>query len=315
MIELENLSVLCANYTIVKDINLTVKKGEKIGIVGESGSGKSITALSIVKLLPENLKVQGTVKVNNKNIYLLSEKELNKKIRWKTVSIIFQDPSSALNPLLKVGDQIAEAITYHGETPENPKETVISLLKKAAIPDAEIKYESYPHQLSGGLKQRVMIAMAIACNPDFIIADEPTTALDKKTEKEIISLLNSLVNQENTGLLFISHDFDVIAEITDRVYVMYAGYVMESGKTGDVLKNPYHPYTKGLIACIPKVEGKGKRKLPVLPGNVPDIKSRPSGCPFHPRCDRAKEICKKEIPEIEKINGREVRCFFPVVNS
>ncbi|WP_456397422.1 ABC transporter ATP-binding protein [Desulfurobacterium sp.] len=315
MIKLENFSILCENHTIVKDVNLTVKKGEKVGIVGESGSGKSLTALSIVKLLPENLKISGLVKINDKNIYLLNEKELNREIRWKTVSIIFQDPSSALNPILKVGDQIAEAITYHGVSSKNMKETVISLLQKAAISDAETKCDSYPHQLSGGLKQRVMIAMAIACNPDFIIADEPTTALDKKTEKEIISLLNSLVGEENTGLLFISHDFDVISEITDRVYVMYAGYVMESGKTSDVLKNPYHPYTKGLIACIPKVEGKGKRKLPVLPGNVPDVKSRPSGCPFHPRCERTRKICKEKIPEIKNMDGREVRCFFPVINS
>ncbi|WP_457567447.1 ABC transporter ATP-binding protein [Desulfurobacterium sp.] len=312
MIEIKNLSITYGEHTIVDDVTLTVKKGEKVGIVGESGSGKSITALSVVKLLPEHLKVNGTVKVNGRNIYAVSEKELNKKIRWKTVSVIFQDPSSALNPLLKIGVQIEEAIVYHESRPSSVREKTISLLKKAAIADAEIKYNSYPHQLSGGLKQRVMIAMAIACNPDFIIADEPTTALDKKTEKEILNLLNDLVNRQNTGLLFISHDFEIISEITDRVYVMYAGYIMESGKTADVLKNPLHPYTKGLIACIPKVKGTGKRKLPVLPGHVPDIKSRPSGCPFHPRCERADNICRKKLPEITNINDREVRCFFPV---
>ncbi|WP_297446920.1 ABC transporter ATP-binding protein [Desulfurobacterium sp.] len=315
MIEIKNLSIIYENFTIVEDVNLTVKKGERVGIVGESGSGKSVTALSVMKLLPGGFKVTGNVKVNHQDIYLLNERDLNSKIRWKTVSVIFQDPSSALNPLLKIGNQIEEAIIYHEGRRKNIRESVISLLRKAAIPDAEVKYESYPHQLSGGLKQRVMIAMAIACNPDFIIADEPTTALDKKTEREIIFLLNNLVKEENTGLLFISHDFDVISEITDRVYVMYAGYVMESGRTENILKTPFHPYTKGLIACIPKVEGKGKRKLPVLPGNVPDIKSKPSGCPFHPRCERAKEICKKELPEIKEINGREVRCFFPIAGS
>ena len=311
MLEIDNLTIKVENFHIVKNVSLSVKKGEILGVIGESGSGKSITALSVLKLIPENLKVSGTVKINGENIYQLKDKEFNKKIRWKTVSIIFQDPSASLNPLLTIGEQIKEAIIFHEGKRKNLKDKVINLLSEAEIKEPEVVYRSYPHHLSGGMKQRVAIAMALSCNPDFIIADEPTTALDKQTEHKILKLLKNVSKKRNTGIIFISHDIEVIEKIADTITVMYSGFVMESGKTREVIKKPFHPYTKGLIECVPKVEGKGKRKLPVIPGNVPDIKSRPSGCPFHPRCSKRKEICNKELPPLKQIEKRTVRCFFP----
>ncbi len=311
MLEIKNLTVKLNQAKIVEDVSISIQRGEIVSIIGESGSGKSVTALSILKLLPEKMKVSGKIKIDGKDILQLPEKKFNKSIRWKTVAIIFQDPASYLNPLIKVGEQISEAIIFHEKKKYQTKEKVLHLLKEVQIKNTEPIFNAYPHQLSGGQKQRVLIAMALACNPRFLIADEPTTALDKKTEKNILNTLKTIAKKRKTGILFISHDIEAVSMISNKLHIMYAGYLLESGNTDEILKTPFHPYTKGLINCIPKVEGKGKRKLPVIPGNVPDIHSRPSGCPFHPRCLKAKNLCRKKFPDMKTFNRRDVRCFFP----
>jgi oligopeptide/dipeptide ABC transporter ATP-binding protein len=305
----ERLSISTSNSFLVKEAFLKVERGKRVALVGESGSGKSLTALSFLKLLPENLKVSGRLEVDGINVLKLKGKEL-RSFRWKKVAMVFQDPSSSLNPLMKVKEQVGEAILHHRlASKEEVEGMVLELLKMVNIPEPQTKMNAYPHHLSGGLKQRVAIAMALACDPDYLIADEPTTALDVTVQAKILELLKEISRTKRTGILLITHDMGVVSEFSEEVFVMYAGYTVEAGRTEEVFNSPLHPYTKALIECAPKLGGGKKRKLPFIPGSISDSLSVKKGCPFYPRCPFAKEICKKEMPPAHKADGRMVRCF------
>jgi oligopeptide/dipeptide ABC transporter ATP-binding protein len=311
-LKVKNLKVKAGKVEILKSVFWKVERGEITALVGESGSGKSISTLSVLKLLPERLKVSGKVEADGLDVLNLEGEEL-RKFRWEKVSMVFQDPSSALNPLLTIGEQIVEPMIYHKtvKSREEARERAIELLKKCQVPRAEERFNAYPHHLSGGLKQRCAIAMALACNPSYLLADEPTTALDVTVQKRILELLKGLSKNENLGTLLITHDIGVVEEVSDRVFVLYAGYTVEAGKTEEVLKRPMHPYTKGLIECSPKLDGGVKRRLKAIPGSVPEPSEKITGCPFHPRCPKVKEVCRKEVPPVVKEGNRTFRCFFP----
>jgi oligopeptide/dipeptide ABC transporter ATP-binding protein len=304
----ESLSISTYGSFLVKEAFLEVERGRRVALVGESGSGKSLTALSFLRLLPENLKISGRLEVDGIDVLSLRGKAL-RNFRWKKVAMVFQDPSSSLNPLMKVKEQVGEAILHHRlASKEEVEGRVLELLKIVNVPQPEEKMNAYPHHLSGGLKQRVAIAMALACNPDYLIADEPTTALDVTVQARILELLKEISETKKTGILLITHDMGVVSEFSEEVFVMYAGYTVEAGKTKDVLFNPLHPYTRALVECAPKLGGK-KGKLPTIPGSISDSLKVREGCPFYPRCRFAKEVCKKEMPPTRKVDGRMVRCF------
>ncbi|WP_456454718.1 ABC transporter ATP-binding protein [Thermovibrio sp.] len=296
---------------LVKKVFWRVDKGKISAIVGESGSGKSISALTVLKLLPESLKVSGKVVVDGIEPLKLKGRELL-SFRWKKVSFVFQDPNSAFNPLLKVGEQVIEPMVYHKEVPskEEAVKRGIELLKLCQVPSPKERFFSYPHHLSGGLKQRCAIAMALSCSPDYLIADEPTTALDATVQKRILELLKEL-SLNGLGIALITHDIGVVEEVADRVFVIYAGYTVEWGSKEEVLGSPKHPYTKGLIECTPKLKGGKKGKLKAIPGSVPEPSVELKGCPFYPRCFKAKEICKEKFPPYTVSGGRGYACFFP----
>ncbi len=311
-LEVSFLTILVDQVKLVADGRLRCNKGERVAVVGESGSGKSLMGLSVLKLLPESLRVKGEIKVDEVDVLKLEGEKL-RQFRWEKVAMVFQDPSSSLNPLMRVGEQVAEALVFHRfkGTKEELREQVVELFKLAQIPEAEKRFNAYPHHLSGGLKQRVAIAMALACNPDYLIADEPTTALDVTVQKRILNLLVDLSEKREMGTVLITHDMAVVEEFAERVFVMYSGFTVEEGAREDVLKTPLHPYTEGLIRSSPGLTGKSKRKLLAIPGSVPEPSERPRGCPFHPRCRKAEEICRREIPPVTAVGNRQVRCFFP----
>ena len=313
-LKVKSLRVETASFPILKDVFWEVERGEITALVGESGSGKSISALSVLRLLPESLKISGEIEVDGVNPLNLTGRELL-SFRWEKVSMVFQDPSSSLNPLLTVGEQIVEPMLYHRtvKSREEGKKRAIELLKMCQVPRAQERFDAYPHQLSGGLKQRCAIAMALACNPSYLLADEPTTALDVTVQKRILELLKKLSKEKELGTLLITHDIGVVEEIADRVFVLYAGYTVESGRTEEILRNPRHPYTRGLIECSPKLNGGVKRRLKAIPGSVPEPSERIEGCPFHPRCPRVREVCTRELPPTVEEGGRKFRCFFPEI--
>lgn len=295
-------------FTILNGISFNLDKGKKLAIVGESGSGKTILGLSILRLIEPPLRIkEGKVFYNEKDILKLDEEEL-RQIRGKEISLVFQEPLSALNPVLTIGFQIKEAILAHKSLPKNE---VLSkceeLLRIVYLPDPKRIMKSYPHEISGGMRQRVMIAMALAQNPKLLIADEPTTALDVTIQAQILNLIDELVGKFNLTLILISHDIGVVNYICDEVIVIYAGNILEKGKKNEILKNPLHPYTKGLLNSIPK---KGEKRLKSIKGNVPPLSKLPSGCPFRDRCDFAFEKCEKFLPPLFELeNDRRVRCF------
>lgn len=295
----------------VDGVDITLKKGSTLGIVGESGSGKSVTALSIMNLLmgTRGKVVDGSITLDGKDIVNISEDE-KRKLRGKEVAMIFQEPMTSLNPVLKIGDQISEAIMEHFHVSKNEAiQKTIEILEKISIPRAEKIINEYPFQLSGGMRQRIMIAMALVCNPKVLIADEPTTALDVTIQAQILELMGELKKIVGTSVLFITHDLGVIAEICDEVVVMYCGRVVESGDVVSLFKNPRHPYTMGLLKSIPKL-GQHVEKLDSIPGNVPNPKYMPKGCKFEPRCSYAMPICKEEEPSFSIYpNGQKSRCW------
>ncbi len=305
----ENLRISVFEIDLVKDAHLKVNKGEKVAVVGESGSGKSLMALSILKLLPDNLSLKGKIEVDGIPVLKLKGEKL-RKFRWEKVSMVFQDPSSALNPLLPVGEQVAEAILYHENVKSKKvlREKVVELFHKTGIPNPQERFKAYPHHLSGGLKQRVAIAMALACRPGYILADEPTTALDVTVQKRILELFSKVV-EEGTSIVLITHDMGVVSEFADTIYVMYAGYTVEWGKKEEVISSPLHPYTKALIECSPILNGGVKRRLPFIPGNIPQPSEKIKGCPFHPRCPMTDKRCKEKPPPLIIEGERGVRCF------
>lgn len=295
----------------VDDVSFDVEKGKTLGIVGESGCGKSITSLSIMQLVetPPGKIVGGEIIYQGENL-LEKNKDQMRKIRGGEIAMIFQEPMTSLNPVFTVGKQIMEALRLHTDLDkEKAKERAIEMLKLVKIPLPEKRFNEYPHQLSGGMRQRVMIAMALSCNPKLLICDEPTTALDVTIQAQILDLINELKEKLGTSVMMITHDLGVIAEVADDVMVMYAGKVVEYGSADDIFESPKHPYTSGLMNCIPKLTDEDHTRLDVIKGMVPSFDQMPKGCAFCPRCSEAKDICRERMPELMDVNGYKVRCF------
>ena len=294
----------------VDGVDFEVYQGETLGLVGESGCGKSVTAFSIVKLLDYPGKtVAGQVLFKGEDLLKKSEKQM-RQIRGKEISMIFQEPMTSLNPVFTIGFQIAESLKVHyNMNKKKTREKAIQLLEKVGIPIPEQRIDEYPHQLSGGMRQRAMIAMALACDPVLLIADEPTTSLDVTIQAQILELMKSLLKQFNSSLIMITHDLGVIAEIADRIAVMYAGKIVEYTDTRSIFYNPFHPYTFGLLTSIPRLDMEIE-KLDSIPGVVPDPLHFPEGCKFHPRCIYATEKCRKEEPVLKEVEDKHlVRCW------
>jgi len=297
-------------YPAVDDISFSLEKGETLAIIGESGSGKSVTALSIMGLVNEPGKIiQGEIIFESKDLLQLKERELQ-NIRGNKISMIYQDPMMTLNPFNKVGDQIEEALLIHKKADKKTsKKAAIGLIKAVGISEAENRYSHFPNQFSGGMRQRLMIAMAIACNPQILIADEPTTALDVTIQSEILELIKDLKHKNNMSIILNTHDLGVVAEMADSVIVMYCGKIMEKSSIKNIFDNPLNPYTISLMNCIPRIDDR-KKKLKSIEGYVPHPTDYGIGCRFFDRCDKVMEICKLEMPElIEKNPDHFVRCF------
>jgi len=295
----------------VDGVDFNLKPGQTLGIVGESGCGKSITSMSIMRLIPTppGKIVDGEIRFDGKNIVTLSEAEM-RRIRGNDIAMIFQEPMTSLNPVFTIGSQIMESIKLHQNMDKKAaREKCIEMLKLVGIPRAEEVVDDYPHQFSGGMRQRAMIAMALSCNPKLLIADEPTTALDVTIQAQIIELMKELKEKLNTAIMLITHDLGVVAEMADHVIVMYAGRIVEDANVIDLFKDPKHPYTVGLMKSKPNLEGNVKR-LEVIQGSVPNPLAMPDGCAFHPRCIHAMKICQRQVPELKSIGtGRKVRCW------
>lgn len=294
----------------VDGVDLDIGKGETVGLVGESGSGKTVTALSIMRLIPQppGRIVQGEVLLEGDDLLKKTEHEM-RKIRGDRVAMSFQDPMTYLNPVIRVGDQIAEAIMLHQEVSRSEAlKKAVDAMEMVQIPSAADRAREYPHQLSGGMRQRILIAIAICCNPDLLIADEPTTALDVITQDQILELMRDLRSRIGSSLLLITHDLGIVGELADYVAVMYAGNVLEYGDVNTILRRPRHPYTSGLLESTPRIDW-GKRRLKMIPGTIPDMIHPPSGCRFHPRCAQAKASCVSEQPKLIEIEaGHMVAC-------
>ncbi|MCD6472747.1 ABC transporter ATP-binding protein [Candidatus Aerophobetes bacterium] len=294
----------------VDGISFKINQGETLGLVGESGCGKSVTALSIMRLIPHppGKIVNGEIYFEGKNLLELNGKEM-RKIRGKKISMIFQEPMTSLDPVFTIGDEIMESIQLHqGLKKEEAREKAIESLKIVGMPDVKKRINNYPHELSGGMRQRAMIAMALSCNPTLLIADEPTTALDVTIQAQILRLINELKEKFGASVMLITHDLGVIAEMCDYVAVMYAGHIVEYTDVDTLFRNPLHPYTKGLNKSMPRLDVEAKR-LDTIKGLVPNLLDVPSGCPFHPRCDFCFEKCIKEMPElVEAEDHHLVKC-------
>ncbi len=299
--------------TAINDVTFQIRKGEIVGLVGESGCGKSVTSLSIMRLLQDTAGeiTNGSVLLNGKNLLTLSEKEI-KRVQGKQISMIFQEPMTSLDPVLRIKKQMLEEIQLHMNlTKEKALEHAADMLKMVGIPDVAQTLESYPFQLSGGMCQRVMIAMAMSCYPDLLIADEPTTALDVTIQAQILDLMRELNRKNGMSILLITHDLGVVAETCSRVIVMYAGRIVEQADVQTLFQNPRHPYTRGLLACLPRI-GRRVESLPSIPGTVPSLNEMPEGCKFAPRCRLATDLCREKEPELRDVEGCEgcqVRCW------
>ncbi len=294
----------------VNDVSFSVKPGQILGIVGESGCGKSVTSISIMRLIQDPGKIDGgEVLFKEENLLNFSEGQM-KKIRGNDISMIFQEPMSALNPVFTVSDQLGEAIKLHqGLNTKEAEEKALEMLKRVGIPRPEAILNEYPHSLSGGMCQRVMIAMALSCNPDLLIADEPTTALDVTIQAQILNLIKELKDDYNSSIMLITHDLGVIAEMSDHVIVMYTGRIVENTDVVTLFKNPRHPYTIGLINSRPDIKEELK-ELKAIPGSVPNLLEMPVGCSFHPRCEYKSEKCEQEPPPMVELNeNHKVRCW------
>ena len=295
----------------VDGVSFTLQKGETLGIVGESGCGKSMTSLSLLRLVPSPLGkiINGEILLNNTDILKLSDEEL-RKIRGNKISMIFQEPMTSLNPVLSVGEQIAESIRLHqGLSRKEAWQKAVDMIRLVGIPAPEKRAKQEPYQLSGGMRQRIMIAMALACTPDVLIADEPTTALDVTIQAQIIDIIQNLQKQLGMSILFITHDLGVVAEVCDKIAVMYAGQVVEEGTTDSLFEKPLHPYTNGLIQSLPKLY-EDQEELSTIQGTVPSPYHYPSGCRYAERCPFATELCREKQPELLTIEpGKKVRCW------
>lgn len=306
-----------AMVTAVNDISFTIHKGEILGLVGESGCGKSVTSLSIMRLLIDTPgKITGgEVFLEGRDLLKCTDNEM-RKIRGSRMGMIFQEPMSSLNPCMRIENQLIEAIRLHRNISRSEaRKHSLVMLKSVGIPDPETTLKSYPHQLSGGMSQRVVIAMAMSCDPELLIADEPTTALDVTIQAQILDLMLNIKKEKNTGILLITHDLGVVAQMCSRVIVMYAGRIVEEAPVIELFSDPKHPYTRGLIASVPKL-GSGVTALPSIPGNVPDLSLMPAGCKFAPRCKFALDICYRKEPELEWVNESDTRkCRCHLLNT
>lgn len=298
-------------FNAVDGVSFSLQKGETLGLVGESGCGKSVTSLSLLRMIDDPGRIEsGEITFNGKNLMQLSNAEM-RRIRGNEISMIFQEPMNSLNPVFTVGNQIAEVLRIHQKISRSEAyDKALEMLKLVNISSPEKRVNEYPHQLSGGMRQRVMIAMALACRPQVLIADEPTTALDVTIQAQILALMSRLQKELGMSILFITHDLGVVAELCSRVLVMYAGKIVETGLVQDVFKAPRHPYTKGLLASIPRLEGR-QEKLPTIRGSIPSLSNIPKGCRFSNRCPYAQTICSEKEPSLEILSeGRSVSCWF-----
>jgi len=306
ILDVQNLStyyLMSKGYVkAVEGVSLQLEKGEAMGLAGESGCGKTTVALSLLKILPSNGRIMnGKILVRNTDIVSMSEVEMRKRIRWKVISMIFQGAMNAMNPLYKVGDQIVEAIRLH--EPEvfrkEAKERAAKLLEMVGIDASRV--DNFPHEFSGGMKQRALIAMSLCNNPDVVIADEPGTALDVIVQAQVLKLMRELKERLNLSIIMISHDLSMIAEICQKICIMYAGYLVEHGDIVKIFKKPLHPYTADLIGSFPSIKAE-KQEMVSIPGSPPDLLAPPPACRFHPRCKYAMDICKKKVPKLLKIS-------------
>jgi peptide/nickel transport system ATP-binding protein len=314
VISVENLetsfSTKAGTFRAVDDISYKIHRGETVGIVGESGCGKSVTSMSIMRLLGGTGKVtKGSIRFKQHDLLAMAPHEIE-AVRGKGIAMIFQEPMTALNPVYTIGFQIDEQIMRHElVSRKQARERSIEMLELVGIPSPASRYDNYPHQLSGGMRQRAMIAMALSCNPEFLIADEPTTALDVTIQAQILELISSLQEKFKMAVQFITHDLGVISEVADRVVVMYSGTICEVADTATIFSRPRHPYTHGLLESIPRVGVKRDRLL-AIPGSVPSPLKKPSGCPFQNRCSRVTEICAQMRPPLEEVApGHSVACY------
>lgn len=311
LLEVKDLSVSFDVYggevQAVRNVSFNVKKGEAVAIVGESGSGKSVTAQSIMRLIPSppsRIK-NGSVLFEGEELLSLSENEMQ-KVRGNKIGMIFQDPMTSLNPTMMVGDQIMEGLIKHQNlNKEKARMRAIEMLQLVGIPNPESRVKQYPHQFSGGMRQRVMIAIALACNPSLLIADEPTTALDVTIQAQIMRVMKDLQEKMGTSIVLITHDLGVVADVCDRVIVMYAGRVVETGTKWEIFHNPQHPYTRGLLRSLPRLDQRKDEPLIPIPGTPPDLIKPPVGCSFCARCDEAMKVCVDNDPELHAIKGSD----------
>jgi len=322
LLEVKNLSVEFETrrgpITAVDGLSFSLNSSRTLGIVGESGSGKSVTGLALMRLLAHNARItSGEIYFQNRSLLSLSERDMQ-EVRGRDIAMIFQDPMTSLNPSYTVGFQIEEALRVHATASRTHSKSerrarAVELLKQVGIPDPESRLKAYPHQLSGGMSQRVMIAMAIACSSKLLIADEPTTALDVTIQAQILQLLRDLQKQTGMALILITHDIGVVANMADEIMVMYAGQAVEFGPAKAVIETPKHHYTAGLLASLPAAHGLAefRTRLPTIAGLVPDLRARPSGCQMHPRCPAVQDRCRVESPQVDVHDARLVRCFFP----
>ena len=316
LLEIDDLTVTfptrAGEFNAVDGMTLRLDRGETVAILGESGSGKTMTGLAIMRLIPGNGRIaRGTIRFGGDDLLKMSEKEI-RAIRGRRIAMIFQDPLSSMNPVLTVGSQIEEMFRVHksGLSHRQMRERAIDLLRQVRIPDPETRLDDYPHQLSGGMRQRATIAMALALDPDVLIADEPTTALDVTVQGQILDLLNQVKERRGMGLVLITHDFGVVAKATQRLIVMYAGRAVETGDIESVYESPAHPYTQGLMGAVPKLKKLADRLTPI-PGLPAKLQALPTGCAFHPRCSYAEDVCVSDIPPLLPLgSGRASACHF-----
>ncbi|KRO33366.1 MAG: hypothetical protein ABR64_00840 [Actinobacteria bacterium BACL2 MAG-121001-bin67] len=317
LLSLQGLSIQTSSdkRSLTADVNISLVEGEALGIVGESGSGKTLTALSILGLLPRGVEVvSGEINFNGENLLSLEPERL-REIRGKEISMVYQDPMTALNPVMTVGNQLLEVLDYHNHEVKNPESHVRESLIEVGIPDPERALKSYPHEFSGGMRQRAVIAMSLLLSPKLLIADEPTTALDVTIQRQILSLVSKQRSRRQMSMLWITHDLGVVANLVDRVAVMYAGRIVEVGTTKQIFNSPQHPYTQGLLASLPVASSRSRSRLASIPGVPPKPWLVGQSCSFADRCQFVQIRCRESLPLLDAQGSKSVACFYPIASS